>query len=60
MAVISRCSGHTHRPLLDEMTGADRSESGQLHLPTPGGPQASYALMEYGESGKARFEIRYL
>lgn len=61
MAVISRCSGHTHRPLLDENDPElTVLNPGSLSFPRQEGRRPSYALMEYGESGKARFEIRYL
>ena len=53
--------GHTHRPLLDENDPElTVLNPGSLSFPRQEGRRPSYALMEYGESGKARFEIRYL
>ena len=53
--------GHTHRPLLDENDPElTVLNPGSLSFPRQEGRRPSYALMEYGESRKARFEIRYL
>ena len=53
--------GHTHRPLLDENDPElTVLNPGSLSFPRQEGRRPSYALMEYGESGKARFKIRYL
>lgn len=53
--------GHTHRPLLDESDPElTVLNPGSLSFPRQEGRRPSYALMEYEENGKAKFEIRYL
>ena len=57
--VAERLVLDAQRPALDdpELTVLN---PGSLSFPRQEGRRPSYALMEYGESGKARFEIRYL
>jgi putative phosphoesterase len=49
--------GHTHRPMLREVTGGTVVNPGAVGLPFNGDPRAQYAVLEHSEAGWS-FDLR--
>ena len=52
--------GHIHRPVLEEEEGLTVLNPGSISYPRQEGRQPTYIIMEIDETGKARYQIRYM
>ncbi len=52
--------GHTHRPRIEDKNGLVLLNPGSLSYPRQEGKEPSYIIMEIGEDGNAKFEMKYI